>query len=110
MENKTDTNKELMNEYFCDAIPKEVAPIKNKIMQKFYNWAQANSLWILAFGTGCGSIELYPLYTARYDISRFGIAPRATPRQASLFIVSGYASIKTIKRKGNQLKKLQNCL
>jgi len=103
-----DENKSLSNEYFCEELPKEVAPINNKIMQKFYNWAQANSLWILAFGTGCGSIELAPLYTARYDISRYGMGVRATPRQASLFIVSGYASIKTIKRIVRSYEQMQN--
>jgi len=53
---------------------------------------------MLAFGTGCGATELRPLMTSRYDMSRYGIAPRPTPRQASVFVVGGYASIKTIKR------------
>ena len=79
-----DKAKDLQNEFFCEALPKEVAPINNKIVQKFYNWAQANSMWVLAFGTGCGAIEMRPLYTARYDISRFGMAPRPTPRQCKL--------------------------
>jgi len=54
----------LTEEYYCQALPKAVQPVANKIVRKFYNWAQANSLWILAFGTGCGSIELPPLFTA----------------------------------------------
>ncbi|MCK5077036.1 MAG: NADH-quinone oxidoreductase subunit NuoB, partial [Calditrichia bacterium] len=96
------------SEYFCDALPKPIPPASNKIIQKFQNWAQANSLGILAFGTGCGSLELYPLYTARFDISRYGIAARPTPRQATLFIVSGYASIKTIKRIVRSYEQMQN--
>ncbi len=105
-ENKNE-KKNFDTELFCDAVPKEVPRI-NGIIQKFYDWAQANSLWILAFGTGCGSIEMRPLYTARYDISRFGMAPRPTPRQSNLFIISGYASVKTLKRIVRSYEQMQN--
>ncbi len=94
-------------ELFCTEKPKEVPRI-NGIIQKFYDWAQANSLWLLAFGTGCGSIEMRPLYTARFDISRFGIAPRPTPRQSNLFIISGYVSVKTLKRIVRSYEQMQN--
>ncbi|MBU4485305.1 MAG: NADH-quinone oxidoreductase subunit NuoB [Candidatus Delongbacteria bacterium] len=107
-DNKNKEDKGFDTELFCDALPKEIAPVSNKTIQKFYNWAQANSLWILAFGTGCGSIEMRPLYTARYDISRFGMAPRPTPRQSSLFIISGYASVKTMKRIIRSYEQMQN--
>ncbi len=70
----------------------------NKYYEGFLNWARSRSLWMLAFGTGCGATELRPLMTSRFDMSRYGIAPRPTPRQASVFVVGGYASIKTIKR------------
>ena len=82
---------------FSDARPAPVKPL-NKYLEKFLNWARAESLWILAFGTGCGAVELRPLMTARFDMFRYGIAPRPTPRQASVFVIGGYASIKTIKR------------
>ncbi len=95
-------------DYYCDARPKVVQPVANKIVRKFYNWAQANSLWILAFGTGCGSIELPPLYTARYDVSRYGIFPRPTPRQSGVFIISGYLSVKTLKRVIRSYEQMQN--
>jgi NADH-quinone oxidoreductase subunit B len=111
MTNSGDKNKTvsqgLDTGLFCDALPKE-APRTRGIVQKFYDWAQANSLWILAFGTGCGSIEMRPLYTARYDISRFGMAPRPTPRQSNLFIISGYASVKTLKRIVRSYEQMQN--
>ena len=82
---------------FCDAPPETAAPYKG-IVEKFLNWARANSLWILGFGTGCGAIELRPLMTARYDMYRYGIQPRPTPRQSTVFIIGGYASVKTMKR------------
>ncbi len=83
--------------YFCDARPEAVEPVKG-IWENFLNWARANSLWILGFGTGCGAIELRPLMTARYDMYRFGVQPRPTPRQSGLFVIGGYASVKTMKR------------
>ena len=82
---------------FCDAPPQTIAPYKG-IWENFLNWARANSLWILGFGTGCGAIELRPLMTARYDMYRFGVQPRPTPRQSCLFVIGGYASVKTVKR------------
>ena len=83
--------------YFCDTRPHAVEPYKG-ILEKFANWARSQSLWILGFGTGCGAIELRPLMTSRYDMYRYGIQPRPTPRQACVFVIGGYASVKTVKR------------
>ena len=96
------------SEYYCGAKPQSVSPAAGKIVQKFFNWAQAQSLWVLGFGTGCGAIEIPPLYTSRYDVSRYGIFPRPTPRQASVFIISGYASVKTLKRIIRSYEQMQN--
>ncbi|MBB6480290.1 NADH-quinone oxidoreductase subunit NuoB [Spirochaeta isovalerica] len=82
---------------FCDAAPQVDAPYRG-IWEKFLNWARSESLWILGFGTGCGAIELRPLMTSRYDMYQYGVQPRPTPRQAGLFIIGGYASVKTMKR------------
>jgi len=82
---------------FCDARP-QPSKILGKYVENFLNWARANSLWILGFGTGCGAIELRPLMTSRYDMFRYGIAARPTPRQSTVFIIGGYASVKTLKR------------
>lgn len=90
-----------LKDYYCAATPdmkmeqfKSSAPI----IEKFANWARSESLWILAFGTGCGAIEMRPLMTPKYDAYRFGIQWRPTPRQSNVFIISGYMSVKTLKR------------
>ncbi|MFW5710665.1 MAG: NADH-quinone oxidoreductase subunit B [bacterium] len=92
---------------FCDARPKVEKPYRG-IIEKFLNWARANSLWVLGFGTGCGAIELRPLMTSRFDASRFGVAGRPTPRQSSVFIIGGYASVKTLKRIVRSYEQMQN--
>ncbi len=61
------------------------------------NWFRSKSLNVLAYGTGCGGVELGPLRT-RFDMSRWGISGGPTSRQANVFIISGYLSIKTLKR------------
>lgn len=66
--------------------------------KEFLDWAQNKSLSMLHYCTGCGAIELPPTMTSRYDMSRFGIGPAATPRQADLLLVTGYLSTKTLRR------------
>ncbi len=66
--------------------------------EKVINYFRKRSLWMLHYCTGCGAIELPPTMTSRWDMERFGIASMATPRQADILLVTGYASQKTIKR------------
>ncbi len=89
---------EPLKDYFCEAAPKVHPKAYFQIVENFYNWARANSLWILGFGTGCGAIEMRPLMTPRFDAYRYGVQWRPTPRQANLLIISGYLSVKTLKR------------
>jgi NADH-quinone oxidoreductase subunit B len=53
------------------------------------NWARAGSLHWMMFGTACCAIEMMQMAMPRYDIERFGAAPRASPRQCDVMIVSG---------------------
>ncbi len=56
------------------------------------------SLWMLHYCTGCGAVELPPTMTSRFDMERFGIMPMVTPRQADILLITGYLSVKTLKR------------
>lgn len=67
-------------------------------LDELTNWARANSLWPLGFGLACCAIEMIGTYTAAYDLERFGIFPRASPRQADLMIVSGTVTFKMADR------------
>ncbi len=66
--------------------------------EKVLNWFRSRSMWMLYYCTGCGAIELPPTMTSRFDMERFGIGPMATPRQADILLITGYISVKTLKR------------
>ena len=45
-------------------------------------------MW-MTFGLACCAVEMMQMSMPRYDAERFGVAPRASPRQSDLIIVSG---------------------
>jgi NADH-quinone oxidoreductase subunit B len=54
------------------------------------NWARANSLWSMPFGTACCAIEFMATAASRYDIARFGMERMSfSPRQADVLICAG---------------------
>lgn len=54
------------------------------------NAARAYSIWPMTFGLACCAIEMIHAYGApQMDFDRFGVIPRATPRQSDLMIVAG---------------------
>jgi len=69
-----------------------------KIVETIQNWARSHSVWVLAYGTGCGAIEIAPTMTSRYDAERLGFRGAATPRQADVMLITGYLTLKTVKR------------
>jgi NADH-quinone oxidoreductase subunit B len=58
--------------------------------EKILNWARAKSPFLLGFGLACCTIEMMAAGCSRYDAQeRFGMFPRASPRQADVMIVAG---------------------
>jgi NADH-quinone oxidoreductase subunit B len=57
--------------------------------EELLQWARTGSLWPLTFGLACCGVEMIHGYMPRYDFERFGIAPRASPRQSDVMIVAG---------------------
>ncbi|KAG8461791.1 hypothetical protein KFE25_001409 [Diacronema lutheri] len=53
------------------------------------NWARKGSIWPMTFGLACCAVEMMHAAAARYDMDRFGIIFRASPRQSDVMIVAG---------------------
>jgi len=71
---------------------------QDRLTEIIKNFARKHSLWILAYGTGCGAIEVPATMTSRYDAERLGVRGAATPRQADVLLITGYLTVKTLKR------------
>ncbi|ADG07838.1 NuoB/complex I 20 kDa subunit family protein [Kyrpidia tusciae] len=65
-------------------------------------WARSNSLWPLTFGLACCAIEMMGTGASHYDLDRFGIIFRASPRQSDVMIVAGTVT----KKMGPLLRRL----
>jgi NADH-quinone oxidoreductase subunit B len=58
-------------------------------VDKLINWARTGSLWPMTFGLACCAVEMMHVGAARYDLDRFGVVFRASPRQSDVMIVAG---------------------
>ncbi len=52
-------------------------------------WARTGSLMWMTFGLACCAVEMMQASMPRYDLERYGFAPRASPRQSDVMIVAG---------------------
>jgi NADH-quinone oxidoreductase subunit B len=53
------------------------------------NWARTGSLWPMTFGLACCAVEMMQAAASRYDLDRFGLVFRPSPRQSDVMIVAG---------------------
>ncbi|KXO13254.1 NADH-ubiquinone oxidoreductase chain B [Moritella sp. JT01] len=53
------------------------------------NWSRKSSLWPETFGIACCAIEMIAAGCARYDLDRFGVVFRSSPRQSDVMIIAG---------------------
>lgn len=54
-----------------------------------FDWARTGSMWPMTFGLACCAVEMIHAYMSRYDLDRFGMIPRPSPRQSDVMIVAG---------------------
>ncbi|MGB9907389.1 MAG: NADH-quinone oxidoreductase subunit B family protein [Candidatus Saccharicenans sp.] len=65
------------------------------MLTKLTHWSRLKSPWILHLNTGaCNAcdIEVVAALTPRFDVERFGILLKATPRHADVIICTGPAT------------------
>jgi NADH-quinone oxidoreductase subunit B len=58
-------------------------------LDKLVNWSRSRSLWPLTFGLACCAIEMMATGAARFDLDRFGVIFRASPRQSDCIVIAG---------------------
>lgn len=78
VQNKDFLSSELENRGFVTAKLDDLA-----------NWARSGSLWPMTFGLACCAVEMMQAAAARYDMDRFGLLFRPSPRQSDVMIVAG---------------------
>ncbi len=71
------------------------------MLKKIVKWARVKSPWILHFNSGaCNAcdIEILAALMPHYDVERFGVLLKASPRHADVLVVSGPVTKQIAKR------------
>ncbi len=58
------------------------------------NWSRNNSLWPMTFGLACCAVEMMHAGAARYDLDRFGMIFRPSPRQSEYVFALAFRAIR----------------
>jgi NADH-quinone oxidoreductase B subunit len=70
-----------------------MSPDENSnILNQIATWARINSPWVIHFNSGsCNGcdIEILATLTPRYDLERFGVKLKGSPRHADVLICTG---------------------
>ncbi len=64
-------------------------PVIIGAVDKIVNWGRTGSMWPMTFGLACCAIEMMAAGAAHFDLDRFGIIFRASPRQSDVIIIAG---------------------
>ena len=71
------------------------------LVEKIVTWARMKSPWIIHFNSGaCNGcdIEILASLTPRFDLERFGVLLKGTPRHADVLVCSGPVTRQTKDR------------
>ena len=58
-------------------------------MNDLISWARSGSMWPMTFGLACCAVEMMHAAASRYDLDRYGVVFRPSPRQSDVMIVAG---------------------
>ncbi len=87
---------------FEELHPNERAELERNIffstLEQLKGWARSNSLWPMTFGLACCAIEMMGSMASTYDLDRFGVFPRPSPRQSDVIIIAGTVTFKMAER------------
>ena len=67
-------------------------------VEDLLNWARLSSMWPMSFGLACCAIEMMSTMSTPYDMDRFGVIPRPSPRLSDVMIVAGTVTFKMADR------------
>ena len=89
-----DINQSLLSNDQDTILNAATSDIRNKgfiiaSADKLFNWARSGSLWPMSFGLACCAVEMMHAAASRYDMDRYGMLFRPSPRQADVMIVAG---------------------
>lgn len=73
----------------------------HQMLAQVQRWARINSPWVIHFNSGsCNGcdIEILATLTPRYDLERFGIKLRGSPRHADILLCTGPVSVQARDR------------
>ncbi len=73
-------------------------------LDKLVNWARSGSLWPMTFGLACCAVEMMQTAASRYDLDRFGVVFRPSPRQSDVMIVAGTLNAVLVRRNSIQIE------
>src|SRR5262249_16091876 len=57
-------------------------------LDNLVNWARTGSLWPMIFGLACCAVEMMHTGASRYDLDRFGVVYRASPRHSDVLTIA----------------------
>lgn len=89
---RSDLPEELQNEADLFKVVSDEITDKGYVVtqiDKLVAWAQTGSMWPVTFGLACCAVEMMHTAASRYDLDRFGMFFRPSPRQSDVMIVAG---------------------
>lgn len=87
--NKIAIKSQDVRPYSAFQLPNNTAEYALMRIDDLLNWARKSSSWPLMFGLACCAVEMMHSAAPRYDLDRYGVLFRPSPRHADFMIVSG---------------------